>query len=89
MSERSFLTSSTVPFIDASVPPLTPPLSRRTTSVVSVSSPAASRNARTPMSDGTESNPQLWTMRAPLALAGGSNRSIVSRMNSVSPVRSA
>ena len=88
MSERSFLMSSTVPFSDAKVPPLTPPLTRRTTSVVSVSSPAASCRTRTPMSDGIESKPQLWTMRAPLARAGASNRSIVSRMKSVSPVRS-
>src|SRR5215203_5412377 len=64
MSERSSLMSSTVPFSDAKVPPLTPPLTRRTTSVVSVSSPAASCRTRTPMSDGIESKPQLWTMRA-------------------------
>ena len=41
------------------------------------------------MSEGIESKPQLWTMRAPLSFAGASNRWIVSRMNSVSPVRSA
>ena len=41
------------------------------------------------MSDGIESKPQVWTMRAPLAFAGASKRSIVSRMKSVSPVRSA
>ena len=41
------------------------------------------------MSDGIESKPQVCTIRAPLAFARSSTRSIVSRMNSVSPVRSA
>lgn len=41
------------------------------------------------MSDGIESNPHVWTMRAPLAFAASCAVSIARRMNSVSPVRSA
>ena len=37
---------------------------------------------------GIESNPQVWTIRAPLAFARSSAASIERRMNRVSPVRS-
>ncbi len=41
------------------------------------------------MSDGIESKPQVWTIRAPLARAAASAASIAQRMNRTSPVRSA
>ncbi|MFC5041392.1 hypothetical protein [Ornithinimicrobium kibberense] len=76
------------------VPPLIPPRSRRTHSVVSVSPPApsacAARCSRwTPRSEGTESNPQETTIRAPVPRAVPCTRSIASRTKSTSPVRSA
>ena len=42
-----------------------------------------------PRSDGTESNPQLCTIRAPASAAMPWQRSMLSRMNSTSPDRSA
>ena len=66
--------SSSWPRSESIVPPLTPPRVALTTSVTSVSSPsprsrAASASSSTPRSDGIESKPQVWTMRAPLACA--------------------
>jgi len=80
--------SSTWPFSEAIVPPLAPPRIAVTTSVVSPSSPAASCRRKTPRSEGIESKPQECTIRAP-ASAARSWRSMVSRTNSTSPVRSA
>ena len=76
------------------MPPLAPPRMALTTSDVSSSSPwppacAASCSSSVPMSDGIESKPQVWTIRAPLARAAASAASIAQRMNRTSPVRSA
>ncbi|CEZ69399.1 Uncharacterised protein [Mycobacterium tuberculosis] len=80
--------------IDAMVPPENPPLKERTTQLVSVSSPAPSSRAAwyrayTLRSDGTESNPQACTMRAPVSAACLWYKSMLLRMNIGSPVRSA
>ena len=86
--------SSSMPRIESTVPPLMPPRSPTTSVVVSPSSPSvsartASCSVWTPRSDGIESNPQAWTIRAPLPAATEWKRSIAWRMNSTSPARSA
>jgi hypothetical protein len=92
-ASRLAFISSTCPLTEASVPPLKPPFSAVTTSVVSPSSPApsactASCSTSTPRSEGIESNPQELTIRAP-AWRARSWRSMHSRTNRTSPVRSA
>ena len=78
---------------ESMVPPLIPPFIDRTTMAVSSSRPAssaraASASSRTPRSEGTESKPHEWTIRAPLAAAASAQCASESRTNSTSPVRS-
>ena len=68
--------------IEAMVPPLAPPFAPLTPMLMEVhGSPKRSCASRcrnqTPMSDGTESNPHEWTMRAPLSVARSWYRSII------------
>ncbi|SKV50371.1 Uncharacterised protein [Mycobacteroides abscessus subsp. abscessus] len=76
------------------MPPLTPPRNLLSTYVVSRSSPVPSSCARrysayTLKSDGMESNPQQWTIRAPVSAACFPYTSMLSRTKLTSPVRSA
>ena len=77
----------------AMVPPLTPPREPFTRMATRVhGSPNASSAAcwvnHTPRSDGIESNPQEWTMRAPLRSASAPWASIMRCTHCTSPVRS-
>ena len=86
----SLFTSSTMPRSESIVPPLMPPDMRVTTIVVSVSPPpAACAVSSAARSDGTESKPQAWVMRAPVSRARSCARSALARTNGTSPVRSA
>jgi hypothetical protein len=93
-SAGSARASSTIPFIEAIVPPLGPPRMPRTTSVASSRSPGAVGLRRLVQ----EQDPEVGRDRVeaagvddprPDSRAGPSKRSIASCMNSTSPVRSA
>ena len=79
--------------IESIVPPLIPPRSLVTTSVVPVSAPAPSAAAWvysrcTPRSEGIESKPHECTIRAPVERAGSWFSAMLSRTKSTSPVTS-
>ena len=76
----------------AIVPPEAAPRSWNPASTDGAPRPVRAVSSRcrshTPRSDGTESKPQQWRMRAPVAMARSWCASIDARTNGTSPVRS-
>ncbi len=92
-SSGSVRVSSTTLSRLATVPPLAPPFIAFTRIAIWVHGSPKRRSAacwvnQTPRSDGIESKPQVWTMRAPEASAVAEWASIMRCIHCGSPVRS-